>query len=75
MVAIVSAQELQWVFSACDVATQPGAVCYAFDKSERRVGAYYFYVRAREFGAGFVKICRYFPVRHEAPYAPIHRGC
>jgi len=37
VVAIVSAQEFQWVFGARDVATQPGAVCYAFDKSERRV--------------------------------------
>ena len=61
VVAIVSAQELQWVFSARDVATQPGAVCYAFDKSERRVGTYYFYVRDPEFGPGFIKICTYFP--------------
>ncbi|MGH9263300.1 MAG: hypothetical protein ACRD1D_01280 [Acidimicrobiales bacterium] len=61
VVAIVSAQEFQWVFGARDVATQPRAVCYAFDKSERRVGTYYFYVRDAEFGAGFIKICTYFP--------------
>jgi len=61
VVAIVSAQEFQWVFSAHDRATQPGAVFYAFEKSERRVGTYYFYIRDPEFGAGFIKICTYFP--------------
>lgn len=61
VVAIVSAQEFQWVFGARDVATQPGAVCYAFNKAERRVGTYYFYIRDPEFGAGFIKICTYFP--------------
>jgi hypothetical protein len=57
----VSAQEFQWVFGGRDVATQPGAVCYAFEKSERRVGTYYFYVNDPEFGPGFIKICTYFP--------------
>lgn len=61
VVAIVSAQEFQWVFSGRDRATQPGAVYYSFDKSERRVGTYYFYIRDPEFGAGFIKICTYFP--------------
>ena len=61
VVAIVSAQEFQWVFSGRDVATKPGAFCYAFAKSERRVGTYYFYLRDPEFGAGFIKICTYFP--------------
>lgn len=61
VVAIVSAQEFQWVFSAHDRATKPGAVYYAFDRSERRVGTYYFYVNDPDFGAGFVKICTYFP--------------
>ena len=80
VVAIVSAQEFQWVFSGHDRATKPGAVFYAFEKSERRVGTYYFYVRDPEFGAGFIKICTYFPypakvwcnghVRHEAPLKP-----
>jgi len=68
VVAIVSAQEFQWVFSAHDRAREPGAVFYAFEKSERRVGTYYFYIHDPEFGAGFIKICTYFPVRHEAPY-------
>ena len=61
VVAIVSAQEFQWVFSAHDRATQPGAVFYAFERSERRVGTYYFYVNDPDFGAGFIKICTYFP--------------
>ena len=61
VVAIVSAQEFQWVFSAHDRATKPGAVYYAFDRSERRVGTYYFYVNDPDFGAGFIKICTYFP--------------
>ena len=61
VVAIVSAQEFQWVFGARDVATHPGAVCYAFNKSERRVGTYYFYIHDPEFGPGFIKICTYFP--------------
>jgi len=61
VVAIVSAREFQWVFSAHDRAREPGAVFYAFEKSERRVGTYYFYIHDPEFGAGFIKICTYFP--------------
>jgi hypothetical protein len=49
------------VFSAHDRATQPGAVFYGFESSERRVGTYYFYVNDPDFGAGFIKICTYFP--------------
>jgi hypothetical protein len=61
VVAIVSAQEFQWVFGGRDRSDTPGVVCYAFDKSERRVGTYYFYVLDPEFGPGFIKICTYFP--------------
>lgn len=61
VVAIVSAQEFQWVFTGRDRAERPGMVCYGFEKTERRVGTYYFYVRDPEFGPGFVKICTYFP--------------
>ena len=57
MVAIVKAQEFQWVFKA--MPTQYGAQ-YSFDKAERRVGVYV-YVRDLEFGVGFIKICTYFP--------------
>jgi hypothetical protein len=42
-------------------------VWFDWYRTERRVGIYYFYVRDPDFGAGLVKICTYFPVRHEAP--------
>lgn len=60
VVAIVAAQEYQWVYSAKNRATPP-AVCYDFVREDRRVGVYYFYVLDREFGPGFIKICTYFP--------------
>jgi hypothetical protein len=61
VVAIVSAQEFQWVFGGRDRSGIEGVVNYAFDKSERRVGTYYFYILDSEFGTGFIKICTYFP--------------
>jgi hypothetical protein len=61
VVAIVSAQEFQWVFGGRDRSDTEGVVNYAFDKSERRVGTYYFYILDPEFGTGFIKICTYFP--------------
>jgi hypothetical protein len=61
VVAIVQAQEFQWVFSAKNRATKPGAVFFDFVKEERRVGIYYFYIYDAEFGPGFIKICTYFP--------------
>ena len=62
VVAIVSAQEFQWVFGGRNSPEQPGAgVWFKFDKAERRVGVYYFYVLDPEFGPGFIKICTYFP--------------
>ena len=61
VVAIVQAQELQWVFSAKNRSTKPGVVSFDFAKEERRVGMYYFYVYDAEFGPGFIKICTYFP--------------
>jgi len=61
VVAIVVAQEFQWVTGARNRSRIPGVASYDFVKEERRVNAYYFYVRDREFGAGFIKICSYFP--------------
>ena len=60
VVAIVAAQEFQWVFTGTNRATPP-AVCFAFTKTERRVSTYYFYVLDPDFGPGFIKICTYFP--------------
>jgi hypothetical protein len=61
VVAIVQAQEFQWVFGGRDRSDTPGVVRYAFAKAERRVGIYYFYVLDPEFGPDFIKICTYFP--------------
>ena len=60
VVAIVQAQEFQWVFSAKNRSPKP-VVSFDFVKEERRVGIYYFYVLDAEFGPGFIKICTYFP--------------
>jgi hypothetical protein len=57
IVAIVAAQEFQWVFSARDSRGNG----FTFFKEQRRVGVYYFYVLDPDFGAGFIKICTYFP--------------
>jgi hypothetical protein len=60
VVAIVAAQEFQWVFSATKK-TNGTAVWFDWHKTERRVSCYYFYVNDREFGPGFIKICSWFP--------------
>ena len=67
VVAIVAAQEFQWVFGAKNRSSVPGVVSFDFVKEERRVGMYYFYIADDQFGPGFIKICTYYPVRHEAP--------
>jgi hypothetical protein len=49
VVAIVSAQEFQRVFSAKERSPKPGVVSYGF------------YILDAEFWPGFIKICTYFP--------------
>src|SRR3974390_2211986 len=63
VVAIVVSQEFQWVFGGRNrFEKEPGpGVWFRFEKAERRVGVYYFYVLDPEFGPGFIKICTYFP--------------
>ena len=61
VVAIVVAQEFQWVFNATKHTGTGGGIWFEFTKAERRVGIYYFYVLDPEFGPGFIKICTYFP--------------
>lgn len=61
VVAIVAAQEFQFVCSAKDRSPKPGVVSYDFVRESRRVGVYYFYVRDPDFGLGFIKLCTYFP--------------
>jgi hypothetical protein len=61
VVAIVAAQEFQWVFSATKKTGNTVGVWFDWNKTERRVGIYYFYVLDPDFGPGFIKICTYFP--------------
>jgi hypothetical protein len=64
VVAVGVAQEFQRVFSGYDRGRadgQPGPPRYGFEKAERRVSCYYFYVWDADFGPGFVKLCSYFP--------------
>lgn len=37
------------------------AVNFAFEKADRAVTVYYFYVLDPDFGPGFIKLCSYFP--------------
>lgn len=62
VVAVGVAQEYQKVFVGYDRAKdRPGPPSYRFDKTDRRVTVFYFYVWDDEFGPGFVKLCSYFP--------------
>jgi hypothetical protein len=60
VVAIVQAQEFQWVFSGKDHSTGK-LKRFDFVREERRVGIYYFYLLDPDFGPGFIKIATYFP--------------
>ena len=53
VVAIVAAQEFQWVFSAKNRSPKPGVASFDFVKEDRRVGMYYFYILDAEFGPTF----------------------
>jgi hypothetical protein len=60
--AIGVAQEFQKVFVARKRDTDPTKVPqFSFDKVDRRVTVYYFYLWDDEFGAAFIKVCAYFP--------------
>jgi hypothetical protein len=61
VVAIVAAQEFQWVYATTKKTTPGGAVWFDWHKTERRVGCFYFYIHDREFAPGFIKICTYCP--------------
>ncbi len=64
--AIGVAQEFQRVWTAYERRTRTGARQFSFTKADRRVSCYYFYLWDVDFGPGFIKLCSYFPVRHEA---------
>src|SRR6266704_2749141 len=63
VVAIVVTQEVQKVFMGYQRGkdTHGKAVNFGFDKADRAVTVYYFYVLDADFGPGFIKICTYFP--------------
>jgi hypothetical protein len=62
VVAIGVAQEYQRVFTAYQKpARDPAVKLFSFDKADRRVTVFYFYVLDAEFGPGFVKLCSWFP--------------
>jgi hypothetical protein len=61
VVAIGVAQEYQRVFLGTKSATDTGAVWFSYQRVERRVTCYYFYLWDVDFGPAFIKICAYFP--------------
>jgi hypothetical protein len=62
VVAVGVAQEFQKVFTAYQRPTRdPKVKVFAFNKADRRVTVYYFYVIDADFGPGFIKICSWFP--------------
>jgi len=68
VVAIGWAQEFQLVWTARKRDTDPArAPQFSFTKEQRRVSVFYVYIWDSAMGSGFIKICAYFPVRHEAP--------
>jgi hypothetical protein len=61
VVAIVVAQEVQKVFMGYRRRPKTDGPQFGFDKADRRVTVYYFYILDPAFGLGFIKICSYFP--------------
>jgi hypothetical protein len=63
VVAIVAAQEVQKVFMGYmrGKDTHGKAVNFGFDKADRAVTVYYFYIVDPDFGPGFIKLCAYAP--------------
>jgi hypothetical protein len=60
--AIGVAQETQRVFITRKRDTDPGRCPqFSFDKKDRRVTVYYFYLHDASFGAAFIKVCTYCP--------------
>jgi len=61
VVAVGVAQEYQRVFTGTKDQTPTGAVWFSYNRTERRVTCYYFYLWDEGFGPAFIKICAYFP--------------
>jgi len=60
--AIGVAQEFQRV-ATCTTrqARNGGAPHFGWDRADRRVSCFYFYLWDQDFGPGFIKVCAYFP--------------
>ncbi len=60
---IGKAQETQWVTMGTDCRRDPssGVPHFAFERRERRITVYYFYIRDAEWGPCFIKLAAYFP--------------
>ncbi len=61
VVAIGVAQEYQRVFTGTKDQTSTGAVWFSYNRTERRVTCYYFYLWDAGSGPAFMKVCAYFP--------------
>jgi DNA-binding HxlR family transcriptional regulator len=61
VVAVGVAQEFQRVFTGTKSEAGASAVWFTYQRTERRVTCYYFYVWDADFGPAFIKICAYFP--------------
>ncbi|MDJ0358485.1 hypothetical protein [Paenarthrobacter sp. PH39-S1] len=61
VVAVGVAQEYQNVFASSEREGSNGIPCFGFHKADRRVTCFYFYLWDTDFGAGFIKVCAYFP--------------
>lgn len=61
VVAIGMAQEYQRVFTGSKSETGTGAVWFSYQRTERRVSCYYFYLWDEQVGPAFIKVCSYFP--------------
>lgn len=59
--AIGVAQEYQNVFATAERQGSNGIPWFSFTKADRRVTCFYFYLWDADFGAGFIKVCAYFP--------------
>ena len=63
VVAIGIAQEFQWVATSYTrpKSTPGSAPRFAFQRAQRRVTCFYFYILDPQWGSGFIKTCSYFP--------------
>lgn len=63
VVLIGKAQETQWVTMGTDRRRDPssGVPHFRFERKERRITVYYFYIRDAEWGPCFIKLAAYFP--------------